>query len=208
MTPHDHQPDVTQLPAQVSSSIHSQEHEKQNRNQCTFFLPKWPRYAATSLHLLVMGSSIAIIALVVHSLRTFFDTRNIKFSGTNASWPDDLNLRPAYFFMAIASISLAVSLGSSLHSFLRRNSLIFSTIDVVSAIGATILTVLWITGDALQYHSEKTPKRDMLSWACRRSESPTNSRVGYASTCSQQASHRTNQSWFLLLIIHRKRSSI
>lgn len=193
MAPSAHQPDFTQLPPQVSSSIHSHEQEKRERNQGLCFLPKWPRYAAMSLHLLVMSSSIAIIVLVAHSLRAFFNTRNIKFGGTNASWPKDLNLQPAYFFLAIASISLAVSLGSSLYSFLRRNSLTFSIIDAVSAVGTVLLMVLWITGDVLQYQSEKTPKRDVLSWSCRRSESPTNSLVGYASICTQQASPRISK---------------
>lgn len=188
MTPHAHQTDCTQLPAQVPSYIHPQEQEKRKRNQGLCLLPKWPRYAAMSLHLLVIISSIAIIVLVAHSVQTYFDTRNIKFGGTNASWPKDLNLRPAYFFLVIASISLAVSLGSSLYSFLRRNSLIFSIIDAVSAIATVGLMVLWITGDALQYRSEKTPKRDVLSWSCRRSESPTNTLISYASTCTQQVS--------------------
>lgn len=188
MTPPAQQPDCTQLPAQVSSSIHPQEPEKRGRNQGPCFVPKWPRYAATSLHLLVGSSSIAIIALVAHSLRTYFDTMNIKFGGINASWPKDLNLRPAYFFLVIASLSLAVSLVSSLYSFMRRNSPTFSVIDAVSALGVIILAALWITGDALQYQSEKTPKRDVLSWSCRRSESPTNALVGYASTCTQQVS--------------------
>ena len=184
------QHDFTQLPPAVSSSAHPQEHEKCERKQSLCLLPKWPRYAAMSLHLLVMSSSIAVIILVAHSIRTFFHTRNIKFGGTNSSWPKDLNLQPAYFFLAIASISLAVSLGSSLYCFLRRNSLIFSIIDAVSAVGTVLLVVLWIAGDALQYQSEKTPKRDVLSWSCRRSESPTNSLVGYASTCTEQASLR------------------
>lgn len=208
MTPHAHQPDCTQLPAQVSNSVLPQDHEKRGRNQGPCFLPKWTRYAAVSLHLLVMSSSIAIIALVAHSLRTYFHTRNIKFGGINASWPKDLNLQPAYFFLVIASTSLAVSLGSSLYSFLRRNSLTFSIIDAASAVGAIILAVLWTTGDVLQYQSEKTPKRDVLSWSCRRSESPTNTLVGYASTCTEQVNPSIGKSCFLLLIIYRKRSNI
>lgn len=191
---HAHQSSCTQLPTQISNSIHSQEQEKRERYQGPCFLPKWPRYAAMSLHLLVMSSSVAIIVLVAHSVRTFLDTRNIKFGGTNASWPKDLNLQPAYFFLAIASISLAVSLGLSLYSFLRRNSLTFSIIDIVSAVGTVILLVLWITGDALQYQSEKTPKKDVLSWSCRRSESPTNTLVGYASTCAQQVNPHISKS--------------
>lgn len=193
MASYANQPDFAQPPPAESSSAHTQEHEKRERNQSLCFLPKWPRYAAVSLHLLVMSSSIAIVILVAHSIRTFFHTRNIKFGGTNASWPKDLNLQPAYFFLAIASISLAVSLGSSLYSFLRRNSLIFSIIDAISAVGTVLLMVLWITGNALQYQSEKTPKRDVLSWSCRRSESPTNTLVGYASTCAQQASLRLSE---------------
>ena len=181
-----YRPGNSQFSASDSSSTRQEEPEKRSWNHRSCLLPKWPRYAAAGLHLLVASSSSAIIALVAHSLRTYFDTRNIKFGGINASWPKDLNLQPAHFFLVIAALSLAASLASSLYSFVRRNSPGFSAIDAASAMGAIVLVALWITGDVLQYQAEKTPKRDMLSWACRRSESPTNTLVGYASTCSRQ----------------------
>lgn len=175
-----------QLPVQDPDLRQPEEHEKPTRNQRCCVPPRWPRYAAASLHLFVASSSIAIIALVAHSLRTVSNTRDIKFGGINASWPTDLILRPAHYFLVVASLSLVASLVASLHSFIRRNSPTFSAIDTIFAAGAVILLALWITGDALQYQAEKTPKREILSWSCRRSESPTNSLVRYASTCTQQ----------------------
>ncbi|KAL8920890.1 MAG: hypothetical protein Q9172_004307 [Xanthocarpia lactea] len=44
-----------------------------------------------------------------------------------------------------------------------------------------VLLVIWMVGDILQGVSEKTPKRDLLSWACRRRDSPTNILISYTS---------------------------
>ncbi|KAI4247568.1 MAG: hypothetical protein LQ352_006143 [Teloschistes flavicans] len=56
----------------------------------------------------------------------------------------------------------------------------------ILAVLSGLLLVMWITGVALQGVSERTPKKDLLSWACRRRESPTNVLVSYTSICDEQ----------------------
>ncbi|KAL8659391.1 MAG: hypothetical protein Q9202_007140 [Teloschistes flavicans] len=56
----------------------------------------------------------------------------------------------------------------------------------ILAVSSGLLLVMWITGVALQGVSERTPKKDLLSWACRRRESPTNVLVSYTSICDEQ----------------------
>ena len=151
-----------------------------------YALPRWPRYIGIALHIIVISSSIIIIALVCHSLKSYSGTRDIKFSGILTSWPKDLNLRPAYFFLTSSSLSLALSVVLSVYSFLRRNRPSFTAVEVASTIIGVIMSALWITADVLQHQSEKTPKKDVLMWSCRRRGSPTNSLVSYASICNEQ----------------------
>ena len=163
-----------------------QQSESRSSRKSLHILPRWLRYTSLGLHQIVVYASIAIIALITHSLRGFYDTRTIKFGGQDASWPKDLNLQPAYFFVIISALSLAVSCTSSLYAFFRRNSPVFSTFEVAVTILSSAMLVLWITGDALQHRSETTPKKDVLSWSCRRKASPTNVLVSYASICNEQ----------------------
>lgn len=151
-----------------------------------YALPRWPRYIGMGLHMVVIFSSITIIVLVSHSLKSYSGTRDIKFSGLLVSWPNDLNLRPSYFFLTSSALSLALSVVLSIYSFFRRNRPSFTAIEVASTIISVIMAVLWITGDVLQSQSEKTPKKDVLKWSCRRKGSPTNSLVSYASICNEE----------------------
>ena len=135
---------------------------------------------------IVAGSSITIIGLICHSLRSYSNTKNIKFSGLNLSWPTDLNLLPAYYFLAVSALSIVVSLAISVQSFRQRNSIDFSVIDKVFMVFSIAMFAVWIAGDILQTRSEETPKKDVLKWACRRRNSPTNALVSYAVTCDEQ----------------------
>ncbi|KAI4255549.1 MAG: hypothetical protein L6R42_006676 [Xanthoria sp. 1 TBL-2021] len=56
------------------------------------------------------------------------------------------------------------------------------TLAVISG----VLFLVWMVSDVLQGMSEKTPKRDLLKWACRRRGSPTTVLVSYTSVCDEQ----------------------
>lgn len=169
-----------------TTSPSDQENGISSSSQPLHIMPRWPRYLGIAFHILIVLFSIAIIGLVSHSLHSYSSTRNINFSGLNASWPKDLNLRLEYFFLAISSLSIASSFASSIHTFLRRKSNSFSVFEIVSIIMSVLVFSLWIAGLAVQYQSEKTPKRDVLRWSCRRRNNPTNTLVSYASICDEQ----------------------
>lgn len=152
-------------------------------------MPRWPRYVAIAFHLLVVIFSITVIALVPRTLHSYSDTRNIKFHGIDVSWPKDLNLQPAYFFLAVSSLSLLFSLVSGVYLFFRRNADNFSILEMVCVVLNVVMLGLWIAGDVIQHQSEKTPRTDILKWACRRRNGPNNALVSYASTCDAEVSH-------------------
>lgn len=169
-----------------SMTLGEQENGLSKSSEAPRALPRWPRYLGISVHLVVVLFSIVIIGLASHSLHSYSGTRNIKFNGSIASWPTDLNLRPAYFFLAVSSLSLACSFASSIYTFLRRSSGNISVFEVVSIVMSVVILGLWVAGDAIQHESEKAPKTDILKWSCRRKDSPTNVIVSYASTCNEQ----------------------
>lgn len=158
-------------------------------NETTRTIPRWPRYIAIALHLLVVIFSITVIALVPRTLHSYSNTRNIKFHGLDASWPKDLNLKPAYFFLAVSSLSLLVSLVSGIYIFFRRNADNFSILEMVCVVMNVVMLGLWIAGDVIQHQSEKTPRKDILKWACRRRDGPNNALVSYASACDAEVSY-------------------
>lgn len=80
------------------------------------------------------------------------------------------------------------SLLSSVTAFRRSKAWSYSTTEKVLVLISAVLLVIWIAGDVLQGVSEKVPKRDLLSWACRRRNSPTNVLVSYTSVCDEQVS--------------------
>ena len=167
-------------------SLKDQENGLPSSSQPLDTMPRWPRYLGAAIHTFVVLFSIAVIGLISHSLHSYSGTRNIRFSGINISWPKDLNLRPAYFFLAVSSLSIAFSFVLSIHSFLRRKSNNLSVFEVSSLVMTVLMFGLWIAADVVQYQSEKTPKKDVLKWSCRRRNSPTNTLVSYASTCGEQ----------------------
>lgn len=150
--------------------------------------PKWPRIVGVALNLFVLLGSISIIGILAHSLHNYSGTRGINFAGLNISWPKDLNLHPAYVVLAASSISIGPSLASTLVGFRRLRIPSYSIMERILAVLSGLLLVMWITGVALQGVSERTPKKDLLSWACRRRESPTNVLVSYTSICDEQVS--------------------
>lgn len=149
-------------------------------------LPRWPRYLGIASHILVVVFCATIIGLISFCLHQYFDTRNINFSGIHKSWPEDLNLQPSYLFLTVSSLSLAFSTASCAYLFLHRKSITFATLDIISLVTSGILSVIWVVGDAVRTRSQKHPTADILEWSCRRSDSPTNAIVSYASVCNEQ----------------------
>ena len=148
--------------------------------------PKWPRNLTAAFNTFTLLASISIIGIIAHSLHDYSGTRGIHFGGTTNSWPKDLNLHPAYFILAASALGIAPSIASTAISLRRLRSSTCSTTERIMAIISGVLLVIWIVGDILQSLSEKTPKKDLLSWACRRRESPTNAVVSYTSICDEQ----------------------
>lgn len=148
----------------------------------------WPRLLTSGLHGVVVLSTATIIGLLAHTFSGYSKTRGISFGGSNNSWPADLDLHPAVIYLIIASISL---LASSVWScltiyYLRRPS--FSSAEMASVMLSLVLLLLWIVADSIEGQSELTPKKSLLSWACRRGSSPTNVLVRYGSICAEQVS--------------------
>lgn len=174
-------------------------------NEATRTMPRWPRYVTIAFHLLVVMFSITIVALVPRTLHSYSDTRNIKFHGIDKSWPKDLNLQPAYFLLAVASLSLLFSLASCIYTFFRRNADQFSVLEMVCVVINVVMLGLWIAGDVIQHRSEKTPRTDILKWSCRRRDGPNNALVSYDSTCNAQVGH--SHLFSLLMLINRRKLS-
>lgn len=149
-------------------------------------LPLWPRILTASLHILVVLSTAAIIGLLAHTLTGYSGSRGIKFGGNNISWPSDLDLHPAVFLLVIASISMLNSLVWTGFTLFRLKRPSFSPAEVASIMLSLGLLILWLAADFLETRSEHTPKKSLLSWACRRESSPTNVLVRYGSICEEQ----------------------
>ena len=148
--------------------------------------PLWPKFLAASFHVFVIFSTGAVIGLLVHTLSGYSRTRGINFNGANHSWPADLDLHPSVLFLVVASISLVASSAGSLITLLHLRSPRFSSAELASIIISLALLFLWLAVDLVEGHSEQTPKRSLLSWACRRESSPTNVLVRYGSICAEQ----------------------
>lgn len=148
----------------------------------------WPRIMTAGLHGVIVLSTATIIGLLAHTFSDYSTTRGINFGGSNASWPADLDLHPAVIYLIVSSISLLASLVWSCLTiyYLRRPS--FSTTEMASVMLSLVLLMLWIAAESVEGLSELTPKRSLLSWACRRGSSPTNVLVRYGSICAEQVS--------------------
>lgn len=170
---------------QTSANYIGQENGHPSSSQ-PLTLPRWPRYLCVASHILAIIFTATIIGLVSFCLRKYFDTRNINFSGINESWPQDLNLQPSYIFLAVSSLSLAFSTASCAYLFLRRKSTTFTAFDIISLVMSGVIFVIWVLGDVSQTQSHRHPTADILKWSCRRSDSPTNAIVSYASVCYKE----------------------
>ena len=152
---------------------------------------QWPRILNAGLQISVLVATIPIIGLLSHTLRSYSGSRNIHFgTGASISWPQDLNLIPAYTFLALAAATVPVVLISAIHQgwLFNQKYHTFSIGEGASALSACILFVLWLATDGIQAKSEGDPKKDLLKWACKRDSSPTNVLVGYDSICREQVS--------------------
>ncbi|KAL9600373.1 MAG: hypothetical protein Q9219_003223 [cf. Caloplaca sp. 3 TL-2023] len=149
-------------------------------------IPKWPRVIGAVCKSFVLLASISIIGILAHSLHNYSGTRGIHFGGTAISWPKNLNLHPAYLILANSAIGITPSLASIAINIHRSKALSWSRIEKTMASMTGILVTLWLIADILQGMSETRPKTDILSWACRRRESPTNILVSYTSICDEQ----------------------
>lgn len=149
-------------------------------------IPRWPRVLSASTHALIILLSTVILGLAAHTLNGYSGTKGIRFGGVHTSWPEDLNLHPIYIFLTISAMSLIASIPSATLTLRRLKLPAFSPLEVGSTMVSLVILVLWLASDFLQYHSELTPKKDLLSWACRRTSSPTNALVSYQSICEEQ----------------------
>ena len=149
-------------------------------------IPRWPRVLSASTHILIVLLSTVILGLGAHTLNGYSGTRGIHFGGVNTSWPEDLNLHPIYIFLSVSAMSLIASILSTTLTLRRLKLPTFSPLEVGSTMVSLVILLLWLASDFLQYHSELTPKKDLLSWACRRTSSPTNALVSYESICQEQ----------------------
>ncbi|KAL8844195.1 MAG: hypothetical protein Q9205_002269 [Flavoplaca limonia] len=148
--------------------------------------PRWPRILTAALNIFTLLASISIIAIFAHSLSNYSGSRGIHFGGTSISWPRDLNLRPAYLVIAVSALTIFPSLLSAIVELRRLKAQSYSTGEKILAVISGVLLVMWIASVVLQGVSETTPKRDILKWACRRRDSPTNVLVSYTSVCDEQ----------------------
>lgn len=180
---------------QTSANFIGQENGYQSSSQ-KITLPRWPRYLGIASHILAIIFSATIIGLISFCLQKYFDTRNINFSGIHESWPQDLNLQPSYIFLAVSSLSLAFSTASCAYLFLHRKFTTFTAFDIISLVMSGFIFVIWVAGDAVQTQSLKHPAADILTWSCRRSDSPTNAIVSYASVCNEEVRFNLNSSTF------------
>lgn len=172
--------------SQTSRNSLGQENRRRSSSRTRSMLPKWPRYLGIASHILVIIFCAIIIGLISFSLHKYLDTRNIYFSGIRESWPQDLNLRPSYLFMVLSSLSLAFSFASCAYLFLHRKSTTFTPLDIISFAMSGVIFIIWVAGDTVQTQSQRHPTADILEWSCRRSDSPTNALVSYASICNEQ----------------------
>lgn len=159
-------------------------------------IPRWPRIVSTCTHVLVIILATVIIGLGAHTLAGYSPTRGIHFGGVDISWPKNLDLRPIYFFIIVSAMSLVLSLSSAIITFRRLNRSDFSLVDAASTMVSLVMFLFWLAATFLQHHSELTPKKDLLSWACRRTSSPTNILVRYESICHEQVSNKVSRMSF------------
>ncbi|KAL8973973.1 MAG: hypothetical protein Q9197_001786 [Variospora fuerteventurae] len=148
--------------------------------------PVWPRLLVAALNIFVLLACITIMAILAHSLHNYSGTKDIRFGGTTISWPTNLNLYPTYLFLATSATSVAPSLLAAFLNVRRRKFHSCSTMEKALAFVSGVLVLIWIAADVTQGVSERSPKADILSWACRRRDSPTNVLVSYASVCDEQ----------------------
>ncbi|KAL8716493.1 MAG: hypothetical protein Q9225_006184 [Loekoesia sp. 1 TL-2023] len=148
--------------------------------------PRWPRIIGAAFNAFILLASISIIGILAHSLHNYSGTRGIHFGGTAISWPKDLNLHPAYLILAASAMGIVPCLAATVVNLYRSKASSCSTMEKVMTFISGVLLVMWIVGEILQGVSEKTPKKDLLSWACRRKSSPTNIMVSYTSICDEQ----------------------
>ena len=152
-------------------------------------IPRWPRIISTSTHVLVAVLGTVIIGLGAHTLAGYSPTRGIHFGGVDISWPKNLDLHPIFFFLIVSAMSLILSLSSAILTFRRLSQSKFSLVEVASTMISLVMLLFWLAATFLQHHSELTPKKDLLSWACRRTSSPRNILVRYESICHEQVSN-------------------
>ena len=156
--------------------------------QPSAFIPRWPRVLSASTHVLVVLLSTVIIGLGAHTLTGYSATRGIHFGGVNNSWPTGLNVHPIYISLTISAMGLIVSIPSAILTLRRLKLPTFSNLEVTSTMISLVMLLLWLASDFLQHQSELTPKKDLRSWACRRTDSPTNALVRYQTICQEQVS--------------------
>ena len=185
-------PSLDKTDSTLLPTVHIVEHAQDSEQGLPFpapplsLIPRWPRILSASIHVLISLLSTVVLGLGAHTLNGYSGTTGIHFGGDHISWPKDLNLHPIYIFLTISAISLIASIPSAALTLRRLKLPAFSPLEVGSTMVSLVILVLWLASNFVQYHSELTPKKDLLSWACRRTSSPTNALVSYQSICEEQ----------------------
>jgi hypothetical protein len=148
--------------------------------------PRWPRIVRLALRVITLITSPVIVGLLVHSIRVYYRTRDINFSGTDGSWPSSTNLAPAHFLIAVASISIVMSLMALLQCLRKQPLASISTWDVVSISFSLILVVLWIASSVVFEKNGQAGENSLVSWSCDRKHSPGNHLISYGVICGEQ----------------------
>ena len=153
--------------------------------------PRWPGITRLALNLLIVFSATTLLGLVSNSAFQYSHTKGINFSGYDMAWPQDLDVLPTEYLLAVAVVTLIASLIASVQSYRRLHAQMLSLTDKIFVGLAIILFGAWIGGNVILNQSLGASKPNMMRWACHRRDSPTNVLVSYSSVCQEQVSKRS-----------------
>ncbi len=145
-----------------------------------------PSIVRLVLRVLTLIASPVVVGLLVHSLQLYTSTRDIKFSGTEESWPTSTNLSPVHFLIAVATISILTSLLALLQSLRNKFSAPISVWDIISMSCSIIILILWIASTVKFHQDDKPGKNSLIRSSCERKYSPNNHLISYKVICDEQ----------------------
>ncbi|KAF2024001.1 hypothetical protein EK21DRAFT_118199 [Setomelanomma holmii] len=125
------------------------------------------------LRVLSFATCVAIIAVLIDSVRTYSKTKHVTNPFRNGSgqfpvWPDTLKLYPSYMLLGAGLVAGVVSLFLIVASFNKNVRRMTKTGNVTTMIVSAVCLVVWVVVTAY-YGSWDTKKTnwDLLSWTCK-----------------------------------------